>query len=262
MSAEQSNLRAELYRRYLAALSQLTAEGKMMPYDWGRLPESLPFPWIIYSQMFMEYAIEIANAVNNLTNHVARIRAWDLVLPSLSNHDRMEALNEFIQPIAVDALSLPYAIRSRFIFAIAHLCHQANLALPNFQWSDDLPEDEKIGFKEAKKYGRHWSAFPRCKDTFEKIFKGDFQVETLDFRHSHNHRFAPHVVMGLSGFVVRKKDAEGNWQYALGSAEPLGLKYIADAIIPQCQYCYDAFEAFQALVAEHEAAIMKTMASS
>ncbi|WP_029081818.1 hypothetical protein [Bradyrhizobium sp. th.b2] len=262
MSDEQDDLRAELYGKYLAALPQVPVEGRMMPYEWGRLPKSLPFPWVIYGQMFTEYAIEIANAVNNLTNHLARIRAWDLVMPSLNDDDRMEALLEFIQPIATDALSLPYAIRSRFIFAIAHLSHQANQALPNFHWSDDLPEDEKIGFKEAKRCGQHWLAYPGCKDAFEKIFKGDFEAETLDFRHSHNHRFAPHVMMGLSQFITRKKDAEGNLQYVMGYTQPLELKRIADAIVPQCHHCYDAFEAFQALVAEHETAIMKILRSS
>ena len=259
MSRDQDDLRAELYGKYLAALPSVPFEGALMPYDWGGLPKSVPGSWLIYHQMFTEYSMEIANAVNDLTKHLRRLRAWDLVLPSLNEDGKMEALDEFIRTIATDALSLPYAIRSQFIFAITHLCHQANQALPGFRWVDDLPEDEKIGFNQAEKYGQQWSAYPRCKDTFEKIFKGDFKTDTLDFRHSHNHRFAPRVLIGLSGFITRKPAPTGGWQYVWGYTEPLRLNRIADALLGQCRACQSAFEALQALVAEHEAAILKTI---
>jgi hypothetical protein len=252
---QQNDLRAELYHKYLAALSAAPFEGQIMPYEWSQLPNSLHPAWIAYHQMFQEYSSEIANAVNQLTNYLHRLRAWDLVLPSLIDDETMEALVEFIEPIATVALSLPYTIRFRFIFAITHLCHQANQALPGFQWVDDLPRDKNIGFKEAEKYGQPWSAYTRCRDEFEKIFKGDFETETLHFRHLYNHRFAPRVLIGLSGFIVRKRDPAGSMQYAWGYTEPLNLKRIADALVAQCNHCYAAFEAFQALIREHEPAI-------
>jgi hypothetical protein len=205
--------------------------------------------------MFQEYSIEIANVLNQLTKHLQRLRAWDLVLPSLNDDEIMEALDEFIEPVATVALSLPYAIRFRFILATTHLCHQANQAVPGFQWADDLPGDEKIGFKEAEKYGRPWVTYPRCRDAFEKIFKGDFEEETLHFRHAYNHRFAPRVLIGVSGLIARKHNPAGGTQYVLGYTGPLELKRIADALVSQCNHCYVAFEAFQALVREHEAAI-------
>jgi hypothetical protein len=255
MTQQQNDLRAKLYHKYLAAQSAAPFEGKIMPYGWGELPKPLHFTWMAYDQMFQEFSIEIANALNQLTNHLHRLRAWDLVLPSLNDDERMEALIEFIDSTATVALLLPYTIRSQFIFAITHLCHQANQAVLGFQWVDDLPGDNKIGFKEAEKYGRSWSAYPRCRAAFEKIFKGNFEGETLHFRHAYNHRFAPRVLMGISGLVVRKRNPAGGMQYVWGYNQPLGLKGIADALFAQCIHCYTAFEAFQELIREHEAII-------
>jgi hypothetical protein len=109
MTQQQNDLRAELYHKYLAALPAAPFEGQLMPYEWGQLPKPLHMGWMVYDQMFQEFSTEIANALNQLTNHLHRLRAWDLVLPSLNDDETMEALDEFIEPIATVALSLPMA---------------------------------------------------------------------------------------------------------------------------------------------------------
>jgi hypothetical protein len=63
------------------------------------------------------------------------------------------------------------------------------------------------------------------------------------------------VLIGISGLIVRKREPAGGVQYAWGYTGPLQLKPIADALVAQCNHCYAAFEAFQALIREHEAAI-------
>ena len=255
---DQPDIRPRLYADYLAALQTVPFTGRTMPYHWGQLPKSMSSPWmLIYSQMFEEFSMEIANAVNQLTNYVQRLKAWDKVLAPLSDDEKMEALVEFIEPIATLALSLPYSIRNRFIFAIAHLCHQASQTLPGLQWKDDLPKDKDIGFLHAREYGKPWSTYPACEAAFKRIFKGDFEQRTLDFRHRNNHRFSARILIGLSRMVARRKDdASGNMRYVFGYTQPLDLKLIADATEDQCVCCYAAFDAFQALVREHEAAIL------
>jgi hypothetical protein len=76
MTQQQNDLRAKLYHKYLAAQSAAPFEGKIMPYGWGELPKPLHFTWMAYDQMFQEFSIEIANALNQLTNHLHRLRAW------------------------------------------------------------------------------------------------------------------------------------------------------------------------------------------
>ena len=246
----------ELYRRYLAARSPNAFRGQFVSYGWGQLPFSLHMDWLPYSQMFQEYANEIANIINQLTRYLNRLDCWHRALAGASDDEKMEALVEFIEPVAEGALSLPYAIRSRFIFATAQLCHQANKASQGIRWKDTFPQDGDVNFKTAEKYGQPWSAYPGCRDAFDKISKGDFVVETLDFRNSHHHRFPPRVLIGMSGLMVRKHDdAMRAIQYVWGGTGPLQLDKIADALATQSNLCYAAFDAFQALVREHEAAI-------
>jgi hypothetical protein len=249
----------ELYERYLKTLPAVPFKGRVMPYDWGQLPASLHFDWMAYGEMFREYSIEIANSLNQLTDYVHRLRAWDLALAGSDDDQKMEALHEFIDPISTTALNLPYAIRARFIFAVTHLCHQANKALPGQQWEDDLPNDKDIGFKQAEKYGDRWSAYDPCRDAFEKISKDGFETATSNFRNSYHHRFSPRVLLGISGLLRRRRgdSAKGAVQYAWGGTKPLQLKQIVDVLTAQCDRCYAAFDAFRELVREHEAAIAK-----
>jgi hypothetical protein len=74
----------EIYERYLAALKATPPAGRMMPYDWSRLPNSLSFTWMPYRLMFDEFSREIANSVNELTNHVHRLRAWSAVISTIT----------------------------------------------------------------------------------------------------------------------------------------------------------------------------------
>lgn len=48
---------------------------------------------------------------------------------------------------------------------------------------------------------------------------------------------------------------DGRICYGIGGSEPLNLDQVADLLAIECDHCYRAFEAFQALVAEHSAAI-------
>ena len=62
-----------------------------------------------------------------------------------NEEEKIYLLLEFIEPLAIIALNLPYAIWNRFIFSLSHICHQANrIKFPN--WKDNLPEDQFINF--------------------------------------------------------------------------------------------------------------------
>jgi hypothetical protein len=247
----------ELYRQYLAASEATPWDGQMMPYDWGQLPKSLNFGWAAYGMMFDEFSREIANGINTLSGYVHRLKAWNAVISSMGDdQELMDATHEFIEPIATISLTLPYVIRSRFIFAIAHLCHQANQSLEGTPWKDDLPLDHEIEFPVADRYGRKWRSYPTCRNLLERINDKKFQKDTHDFRHTYNHRFSPHVVLGISRIVTRQVDAKTKGvTYAFGGIPPLKLDVVAALLTEQCKRCYNAHDAFQQLVREHETSI-------
>ena len=245
-----------LYEQFRRTLDILPHEGRMMPYRWGALPQSVSAVWIPYGLMFDEFAGELANSINDLTQHVRRLRAWSAVVEPLSDDDKLEVVNEFIEVLATVAVSLPYVIRSRFIFATAHLCHQANLANEESAWRDDLPLDSEIYMKTADEYGKPWRAYKTLKRRLEAVSGKEYQKKTHDFRNAYNHRFSPRFVIGETQFVTRQfNPATGSAAYAIGGVAPLELPHLADLLAAERDRCYAAYDAFERLVREHEAAI-------
>lgn len=246
----------ELYQQYQDARKITEFDGRNMEYEWGSLPQKLSFTWLLYSQMFDEFSSEIANTINQLTEYRHRLKTWNMVITGMDEKQKMNATHEFIEPLAIIALNLPYVIRSRFIFATAHLCHQANRSLELLSWKDDLPLDSEIYFKDADKYGANWKPHKKLKLALEKIAAKGYTVGTRDFRHSYNHRFCPRIVIGMTEIVTRHIDkASGKTSYVIGGKPALALDVIIDLLTEQCISCYTAFDAFQKLVREHEASI-------
>lgn len=246
----------ETYRRYRRILNNTPFKGKYAPYDWGDLPPTLHINWLPYSQMFDEFSRELANALNALANYTHQLAAWRDMLSLLDRQQQLDSAVNFIDPVATVALNLPYVIRSRFIFASAHLCHQANYALQGAIWKDDFPLDGDVWFAAADKYGKAWKHYSNFKTRLEKIGAKDYQMDTHDFRNAYNHRFSPRIVLGISNIVTRRVNkATGTVSYGFGETPALTLPHIVDLLEAQCQRAHAAFESFQQLVREHEAAI-------
>ena len=142
LAKKQSELCIRLYTEFRAELDAMPIGGRFMPYDWQNLP--LGMIWAPYAQMLDEYARELANIVNTLTHHVHRLRVWATVIAPLSNEDKMEAVHEFVDMLGSVALGLPYVIKSRFAYAAAHLCHQANKTKDPNGWKDEFPDKQAL----------------------------------------------------------------------------------------------------------------------
>jgi hypothetical protein len=213
-----------LYRRYRAAIRTTPLDGCFMPYEWTRLPNPLNPLWIPYASMLGEFAGELANTINDLTHGVQQLRAWAAVVPSLSDEQKLHACHEFIDALATLTVNLPYVVRSRFIFATAHLSHQANIVHDRSAWRDDLPLDRRIYFKEADARGKRWKSYSTLKQSLERLSGSAFRAATHEFRDTYNHRFSPRFVIGVTQMVRRRvEQPSGRVSYDLGGLEPLRL---------------------------------------
>lgn len=209
-----------------------------------------------YGTMLQEFSSEIANEINALINYVHSLAAWEMVLRPLDDKRRLSALVELVDPLATVALNLPYAIRSRFIFATAHLTHQANRLLDPHGWVDDLAADEKIDFSEADRCGGQWKNYKALKRSLERISAKDHQAATRHFRNKYNHRIPPGIGLGLTGMVTRHRDPKtGQTRYDFGFTRPLSIEEIVRQLSQQCVLCYKAFEKFKTLIVEHQVLI-------
>lgn len=244
----------DLYGRFIEARPATEGVGRIMPYHWTEMPERLAGAWMAYSLMLDDFAREIANAMNAFTVNVRRLHAWAAVLDTLGEDERAEAMHEFVDPIATLCLLTPYAVRSRLIFATAHLCHQVNLARETGWLESSLPIDEEIWMNSADRQGAPWRRYNRLKTSIEAIGGQALRKATADFRNAFTHRFSPRVETGITNIATRHFDpATGRVWYAFGGTEPLGVKDLTMLLDAELDRCYVAFAAFQAIVAEQVA---------
>jgi len=246
----------ELYKDYLAALDATAFDGRYVTREPDGLPKSLHITWMAYRDMLEEFSREISNSLNDLTNYTHRLKAWGTVITPMLDQEKLDATHEFIDPLATVSLTLPYVIQSRFIFAAAHLCHQANRSRDDLPWKDNLRLDRKIVFHDADKHGSKWPGYETLKARIEAINDEAYREATHDFRHAYNHRFSPRVVIGLTSFVRRQVDTQTKAvSYAFGYLQPLTLDVITELLTDQCRRGYAAFDAFQDLVRDHARSI-------
>lgn len=248
----------DLYARFDQAMQAREPDDsrRYMPYDKSPLPDPLFWEWMAYSQMYDEFIRELANIINKLSEHVERLRAWAAVVPGLSDYEKLDACHIAIDDLATISLNLPYAIRSRFYFAGAHLSHQANKALQGEAWIDDLPLDNDI-YQEAfdaalapwKRKGK------KLRLSLQEIGNVAYREATTDFRNAYNHRFSRRFVIGITDTVKRFPRESGGFGYGFGGAQPFELEEIAGLLVGQRDACYAAFDGFKKLVAAHVAAI-------
>lgn len=247
-----------LYAKFYQALKARKPDDgfRYMPYGKNPLPGQLFANWMAYSQMYEEFARELANIINKFSNDIERLRAWAEIMSGLSDTDKVEACLIAVDDLATISLNLPYVIRSRFFFAGAHLSHQANRALQREKWVDNLPLDNEI-YKEAfdvallpwKRKGN------KLKIALEKIENAAYREATSDFRNAYNHRFSRRFVIGMTNIVTRYPSTNGGYCYSFGGARPFEMDEIADLLVLQRNACYAAFDAFEALIEAHAAAI-------
>ncbi|MBY3258845.1 integrase [Rhizobium laguerreae] len=242
-----------IYQRFRHRLDATAPGGKWMPYRWWTLPDPLDGIWMPYSSMLGEYATELANIINDLTNHVHRLRTWDEIISELDNDDKLAVSHEFLDTLGTVALGQPYAIKSRLAFASGHLCHQANRARQSKAWVDDFPE-KNLYLNDIQPYGAGWRKFSAFKVRVEAIAGSAFKAESDDFRNAYNHGFSSRFLLGITS-TVRRTVKDGKVRYEFGVNEPLEISKIAGLLEIERDLCYRAFDAFIKLVAEQTNAI-------
>lgn len=205
--------------------------------------------WNIYGQLLLGHPHELSNSINELGRYVYTVIVWNEAIQNLTIKEKHEALIHHVRPIATLALLLPYSIRSRFIFSITHLSHQAN-QLINQNWQDVFPDEDEVYFKNADEFCKHWKSYKKLKPALEKIANKTFQEKSNNFRNTFAHRYSPGIEIGITNFAIRKNKPNGGWQYAIGGVPPLPLQTIGEITLEQHKLCLQAYGYYQELVLE------------
>ena len=207
---KELSVRQKALQKYVVERECIGSIFPLAPYNWYELKETLPIKWMAYRQFLQEHAHELANTINEFRQHIVSLLAWEKVLKGLAEEERHHIVIEFVSPLATLALNMPYVIRSRFFYSVAHLSHQAN-QLKQKPWVDDLPIDKKIYCGEADKYGKPWKKkYTKLKVALEKIANTEYKKATHNFRNKYNHRYSPSIELGLTELVTRTVKVKDN----------------------------------------------------
>ena len=153
---------------------------------------------------------------------------------------------------------MPYAIKSRFTYVVAHLSHQANSA-KDMNRPDVFPEEEALYLNHLDPICSGWRGFRRFKVGLEKVGGSAFRERSGDFRHSYNHRVPPQIALGMTGLVTRSAPKNGPVSYSFGGRAPLDVASMATLLASERDLCVAAFGLFQALVEEQIAAVVGSL---
>ena len=246
------------YSKFRSELRKITPPGELMAYDWLSRPKRIPGIWMIYFEMVEEYSRELANIINQLLTNIERLCAWEKVILEYGEEERFYIVYEFVEPLCTICLNLPYAIRSRFIFSVAHLSHQANMAILGSDWKDHLPQDEKIEFSIMDKFAAHWKSYKKLKLSLERLSDKKYQAEVKHYRSKYHHRYPSHIEFGLSETVTRSVNDDGRVSYAIGYSKPLQVKDITSVLKRQQEAAMKCYKCYQRLVKEQIERMLST----
>lgn len=238
------------YEKFLNLRFEAKGPGELADYNWYSLPDTLPFEFMPYSQMLADHSREVANSINELYRYVVNIQVWEQIFKEVNEELKHELIIEMVDPFATLAINLIYIIKSRFIFSIAHLCHQANMFKFKTKWKDNLPNDEEIYFKHADETGSSWRSYKKLKLSLEKTGNKQFTKSTSNFRNKYNHRYSPRIEIGHTGFVKRKR-SETKISYGFGPTEPLTLSKLTPILSEQYTLYLQVYSCYKKLIFDH-----------
>ena len=242
----------EIYLQYYALhrkkLQEYPDTNFYADFDWYTLDE--PAGGNFQYSRLLDFYRTITNAINSLGNCSYRLKVWDATLKGVGDNQRSHLLFEFVDPLAGLDLNLTYVIKSRFIFTIAHLSHQANRALDKKDWRDNLPKDKEINLAVAKERSSRWSAFLPLDEILRRLCRG----KMFEDRNKYVHRVPSQEIIGHTWFLDREIDRNGV-TYTFGDRPPLDVTLFADELRVEFDLALQAHERFKDLVREQLAAL-------
>ena len=201
------------------------------------------------SMMFMlmaqEHILTATNTINRFSYDLHSLTAWSKVFQSASEEERMQALYEFLAPIAAQSLSMPYSIKQILVKSICQLSHQTNRFYVN-DWSERLL-NEKPKFKDAKRLAERYHSWPTFCAALSLLNNQNFTNASDDYRNEFNHGFPRRIELGYTTIIRRDpKSASYEWR----DAPPLSISYLIPLLAAEHKAARDSYQAYIELIKE------------
>jgi hypothetical protein len=202
-----------------------------------------------YRMMLMGHANQLPDDINDLLRTTVSLSVWADIIENYGTEDRLYLLVEFVNPIAFFALNLPYAIKSRFIFSITHLCHQAN-RFKISDYKDDLTNDKNIKKSTMDDRCSCWEGYSSFKESLNKICNEEYNQKTKEYRHKFHHRLPIEIEVGVTGLMSRMKNGN-SVSYRLGGIQPLSINNLIPVLQNQFHAASECYSKYIGIINEH-----------
>lgn len=243
------------YTLFRKELDKINYTRSAAAYNWHDNPDKtieftnkLMVRFFMYMELIETMSSDISNVINELATCIRHLKAWNLVIRNLNQRDLHHIVVEFIDHEAKYALTLPYSIKAKFIFATSLLSHQANAAkIPG--WVDKLEPDEKIVQEVMDRVAKPWKGYKKFKLRLELIGNNEYRQKTNDFRNSLVHRFQQDICIGFTTILERDEKSDPP-SYSIKQLPPLELSDIVIILEEEHEKTHNALELFKILVNE------------
>lgn len=197
----------------------------------------------------------MTNEVNAFGQSVQKINAWARIFDTFTRDEQVNLVTEFINPLAVYALSLPFSLKNCFAFAAMRLSDEANrlCGKSTAQLTPTSDDMNSPGIEEMWKYTNEWrrGSEIKMKNIAEAICSSP--KERVGPVHAYRDRFfhrIPHYIgLGVMERAVLKGNAS-EWTITNQDLQPVSLATIAADLTPQHEAAMQCHAALVELVAE------------
>lgn len=195
----------------------------------------------------------LTNEVNAFGQSIQKINAWARIFETFTRDEQINLVTEFINPLAVYALSLPFSLKNRFAFAAMRLSDEANrLCRKSTQQLPSTSDDMKSPkFEEMWKYTSEWRCSSKIKNIAERIcpMPKDRAGPVHAYRDRFFHRIPHYIGLGVMERAVLEGNAS-SWTITNQDIQPVSLATIAADLTPQHAAAMQCHAALVGLVAE------------
>ena len=194
----------------------------------------------------------LTNEVNAFGESIQKIDAWARIFDTFTRDEQVTLVTEFINPLAVYALSLPFSLKNRFAFAAMRLSDGANRlcgkSTQKLSTSDDM---KSPNFEQMWKYTSAWQRSIAMKNIAESIcsMPEDRAGPVHAYRDRFFHRIPHYIGLGVMELAVLEGNAS-RWTITNQDIQPVSLATIAADLTPQHEAAMQCHVALVKLVAE------------
>jgi hypothetical protein len=193
-----------------------------------------------------EHIIAATNTINRFHYDLHGIIAWSKVFNSISENKNIQALFEFLFPIATISLSSPYSIKQMFIRSIYEISHQTARFL-DADWKEGALK-KQTNFDDAQRTAARFRSWPALCSALSLLNDEKFTTASDSYRNRLNHGFAPRIEFG-HGITVQRDPGAAS-AYVIRHARPLLIADLIPLLAAQYDAALNCFDGYIKLIKE------------